>query len=62
MNVQILRTTHTFEADGGETIMRDVVRYAIGFGPPGMPAGRLLVRRDLGMIFQFRAQRVRELI
>ena len=49
--------THTFEPHGdGETLMRDVVRYAIGFGPLGEVAHRLLVRRDLRTIFDFRAQ------
>jgi len=54
--------THTFEADGAETIMRDTVRYRIGFGPLGTLADRLLVRRDVARIFDFRAQRVRELL
>jgi ligand-binding SRPBCC domain-containing protein len=54
--------THTFEADGDETIMRDVVRYAIGFGPLGVLADALVVRRDVARIFDFRAQRVRELL
>ena len=54
--------THTFEADGDETIMRDVVRYAIGFGPLGGLANALVVRRDVAGIFDFRAQRVRELL
>lgn len=54
--------THTFEADGDGTIMRDVVRYAIGFGPLGALANELLVRRDVAGIFDYREQRVRELI
>jgi ligand-binding SRPBCC domain-containing protein len=54
--------THTFDADGAETIMRDTVRYRIGFGPLGTLADRLLVRRDVARIFDFRAQRVRELL
>lgn len=54
--------THAFEADGGETIMRDVVRYRVGFGPLGTAANALVVRRDLAAIFDFRAQRVRELV
>ena len=36
--------------------MRDTVRYAIGFGPLGELAHRVLVRRDLEAIFDFRAQ------
>ena len=55
--------THTFEDDGaGGTIMRDVVRYAIGFGPFGELAHRLLVRRDLDAIFDFRRSEVERLL
>ena len=50
--------THSFEADGDATIMRDTVRYAIGFGALGRLADRLLVRRDLEAIFDHRAERV----
>lgn len=54
--------THTFqEADGG-TLMRDTVRYAIGFGPLGELAHRALVRRDLRAIFDYRAQAVPALL
>ncbi len=54
--------THTFERDGEETIMRDVVRYRVGFGPLGLLANALLVRRDVEAIFDFRAQRIVELL
>jgi ligand-binding SRPBCC domain-containing protein len=54
--------THTFEADGDETIMRDVVRYRIGFGPLGALAHALVVRRDLERIFDYRAERVPQLL
>ena len=55
--------THEFEATGdGETIMRDTVRYAIGFGPFGELAHRLLVRRDLEGIFDYRTAKVPELM
>jgi ligand-binding SRPBCC domain-containing protein len=50
--------THTFESDGEETIMRDVVRYRIGFGPLGALAAALFVRRDVAAIFDYRAERV----
>jgi ligand-binding SRPBCC domain-containing protein len=36
------------------TLMRDVVRYAIGFGPFGALAHRAFVRRDVEAIFDFR--------
>ncbi|MEA2422911.1 MAG: hypothetical protein QOF55_2010 [Thermoleophilaceae bacterium] len=49
--------THDFApapAPGGGTLMRDTVRYALPFGPLGELAQRLLVRRDLDTIFDFR--------
>jgi hypothetical protein len=55
--------THTFEPDGEDaTIMRDVVRYAVGFGPLGALAQLAFVRRDVEAIFDFRAQRIRALL
>jgi len=56
------RHTHTFEGHGEETIMRDVVRYRIGFGPLGVLANALSVRRDLDRIFDYRAERVPALL
>ncbi|HWO46646.1 MAG TPA: SRPBCC family protein [Solirubrobacterales bacterium] len=51
--------THTFAEDGSEgTIIRDRVRYAIPFGPLGELANRLLVRRDLRQIFDYRRDAV----
>jgi ligand-binding SRPBCC domain-containing protein len=51
--------THTFEEDGpGATISRDRVRYSIPFGPLGELADRLLVRRDLKQIFDYRHEAV----
>lgn len=46
--------THTFEADGDETIIRDEVHYVLPFGPLGHVAHGLLVKRQLAQIFQFR--------
>jgi ligand-binding SRPBCC domain-containing protein len=47
--------THEFEEDGsGATVIRDRVRYSIPFGPLGEVADRLLVRRDLKRIFDYR--------
>jgi len=54
--------THTFEPDGDGTIMRDVVRYALPLGPVGELARRLFVMRDLDAIFDYRAERIRELV
>jgi ligand-binding SRPBCC domain-containing protein len=52
--------THTFApAPGGEgTLMRDTVRYAIGFGPLGSLAARAFVHRDVAAIFDFRREAV----
>ena len=54
--------THTFVPDGDGTIMRDAVRYGIGFGALGDLAHRTLVRRDLEAIFDFRARTVPALV
>jgi ligand-binding SRPBCC domain-containing protein len=47
---------------GGRTLMRDTVRYALGFGAFGELAHRALVRRDLEAIFAYRAARVPALL
>jgi ligand-binding SRPBCC domain-containing protein len=54
--------THTFTPTAEGTVMRDTVRYAIGFGPLGELADRLLVQRDLRAIFDFRAQQVARML
>ena len=50
--------THEFAPteDGTGTLMTDRVRYAVGFGPLGDVAVRLLVRRDVEAIFAFRRE------
>ena len=51
--------THDLREDGeGGTVMRDTVRYALGFGPLGELAHRLVVARDLDAIFAFRARTI----
>lgn len=51
--------THTFAEDGpGATVIEDRVRYSIPFGPLGDLAERLLVRRDLRQIFDYRREAV----
>ncbi|HEX5926903.1 MAG TPA: SRPBCC family protein [Baekduia sp.] len=54
--------THEFGAtpEGKDTIMRDTVRYAIGFGPIGALATRAFVHRDVAAIFEYRRQAVVE--
>jgi ligand-binding SRPBCC domain-containing protein len=51
--------THDFSptSDGG-TVMTDTVRYAMPYGPLGALAHRVLVRRDVERIFDYRAQAV----
>jgi hypothetical protein len=50
--------THSFSSRRGGTMMRDVVRYALPFGPLGRVARAALVRRDLDRIFDFRREAV----
>jgi ligand-binding SRPBCC domain-containing protein len=51
--------THTFEPHGDDqTLMRDTVRYAIGFGPFGDLSHRLFVKRDVEGIFDFRREAI----
>jgi ligand-binding SRPBCC domain-containing protein len=51
--------THTFEEDGPDaTLIHDYIRYSIPFGPIGELADRLLVRRDLRQIFDYRRDAV----
>jgi ligand-binding SRPBCC domain-containing protein len=51
--------THTFEEDGPDaTIIGDRVRYSIPFGLLGELANRLLVRRDVEGIFDYRREAV----
>jgi ligand-binding SRPBCC domain-containing protein len=56
--------THSFEELPGDegTLMRDVVRYALPLGAVGELARRLFVSRDVEAIFDFRAQRIVELL
>jgi ligand-binding SRPBCC domain-containing protein len=56
---------HTHELaplEDGRTLMRDTVRYALGFGALGALAQRAIVRRDLEAIFAYRAERVPALL
>ena len=46
--------THDFEAVGEGTLIRDTVRYSIGFGPIGEAVHALQVQRDLDNIFAYR--------
>ena len=55
--------THTFEPlPGGRTLMGDVVRYSIGYGPLGDLARALFVGRDVASIFDYRAEVIEPLL
>ena len=55
--------THAFRPHPqGGTLMTDTVRYALPFGPLGSLAHRVLVRRDLERIFDYRARAVPALL
>ena len=53
--------THSFEAREGGTLMRDLVRYSLPAWPIG-ELGRVLVRRELAGIFDFRSGAVDRLL
>lgn len=53
--------SHEFVPLGDGVLMRDVVRYALPFGPLGTAAHAVLVRALLARVFDFRFERVREL-
>ena len=54
--------THRFTRAPGGTEIYDHVRYRIPGGPAGPLVDRLLVRRWLDAIFDYRAERLRELL
>jgi ligand-binding SRPBCC domain-containing protein len=54
--------THEFEPCNGGTKMFDTVRYGLPLGPLGTVAHRLIVRRDLAAIFDYRMKQVQELL
>ncbi len=56
--------THALQPlDGGNaTLMRDTIRYAVGFGVLGEVVRRSVVARDVRAIFAFRAERVPGLV
>ncbi len=54
--------THTFQSAFGGTVVRDRVRYRIGFGTFGEIADRILVRRDVTRIFDYRRDAILDLV
>ena len=51
---QLWHHTHTFEDVPGGTMMRDIVDYRLPFGPIGLIAHAIFVRRTLQRIFKYR--------
>ncbi|HTX35766.1 MAG TPA: SRPBCC family protein [Bryobacteraceae bacterium] len=54
--------THRFEAASGGTRMSDVVRYRLPLGWIGRAVNALKVRRDLEGIFDYRRERICQLL
>ena len=59
---KVWRHTHRFSEVGGSTRIVDIVNYALPSGPLGRLVHWLQVARDLSNIFDYREQRVRELL
>lgn len=53
------RHEHTFEGRNGQTLVRDTVLYELPLGIVGTIVHRLVVRRQLRDIFEYRASRIR---
>ncbi len=53
---------HGFTAENGGTRIRDEVQYALPFGIAGQLAHWLRARHDVEAIFEFRRQRLEELL
>jgi len=49
---------HTFEEKDGAVLMKDKVTYAISFGWLGQLANKLIVRKKLAQIFDYRTEQI----
>ena len=54
--------THEFEPADAGTVIRDHVRYRLPFGALGNLLAGWMVRRDLEAVFDFRRQRIQEIL
>jgi ligand-binding SRPBCC domain-containing protein len=54
--------THRFSEVEGGTLIEDLVEYGLPFGFLGRLVHRFLVEKDVAAIFDYRSQRVQELI
>jgi ligand-binding SRPBCC domain-containing protein len=55
---RVWRHTHQFAREGDGTVVRDRVDYQLPLGPLGRLAHRLLVRRQLAAIFDYRQREI----
>ncbi len=58
---RLWRHLHTFREVEGGTLVSDRVEYALPFGPLGELAHRLMVRRQLDAIFDYRRRKLAEM-
>jgi len=56
------RHLHRFEPAGSGTLMTDRVTYRLPFGPLGMLTHSLIVRRQLREIFDYRMEKIAEIL
>lgn len=54
--------THEFDGDARTTLIRDTVRYTLPLGPLGGLVHRIVVRRDVERIFDYRQARTAALL
>lgn len=52
---------HTFEEKGGKVLMKDKVTYAVPFGVLGQLVNKLIVRKKLEQIFDYRTTQIQNL-
>jgi ligand-binding SRPBCC domain-containing protein len=52
---------HTFEEQGGVTLMKDIVTYALPLGVIGRMVNRAVVAKKLAHIFDYRAAKIKDL-
>jgi ligand-binding SRPBCC domain-containing protein len=51
---------HFKEVDGG-VIMTDILNYAVGYGPAGSIANKVLVQRKINQIFKYREKAIKQM-
>ena len=53
--------THRFQSQAEGTLIEDIVRYRVPFGPIGRLINRMKVRGDVEEIFRYRRERIDDL-